>query len=106
MRFEYRDYPVLISGKPTLTSGAVQIEMTRPPRLERLNFQGISALTVPRASDTPYLKWKFVGDIEDDLKRFISGKYWYKIDTSLFAEHLEYVGLLEAAEVWKKLANG
>ncbi len=102
MRWQYTDYPVWLNGKPTLTSGSVEIEMTKPPKLPRLRAGDRETCIVSRPLE--YAKWRVAGDEDEDLKRFIRGKYWTRIETKIQANYLREIGMPWAADEYDKLA--
>ncbi len=105
MEWTYHDYPVMENGIPVLTSGTVEVKATATPRMERISFRDIPSLTLARPTALPCVKWKIASEVTDDLKRFITGKYWHKIDIALYAEHLSNIGLTEAAQVYAEMAR-
>lgn len=92
IQWHYSDYPVLKGAKPILTSGDVQIEMTQPPRLPIIKM-GPSAPPniVPRPLEQA--RWRVGGNVSDDLKCFIRGKYWPQIESALLANYLRERGI-------------
>jgi hypothetical protein len=88
IRWHYSDYPVLKDGNPTMTSGNVEIEMTAPPWLPVIKMgPNAEPNIVPRPLEQA--RWRVDGDVPDDLKRFIRGKYWPQIESALLAQYLQ-----------------
>lgn len=107
MKWNYSDYPLVQDGDPVLTSGSVEIEISRAPRLDMImmgpNAPGPNIFTKPL--DMPYCKWRIVSPVSDDLERFIRGKYWHRIETKLHADYLRSRGLDDAAAVYDTFAE-
>ncbi len=53
----------------------------------------------------PQSTWRVAGDEDEDLKRFIRGKYWTRIETKLQANYLREIGMPWAADEYDKLAE-
>lgn len=100
----YANYPMRNGAKIALVSGKVRIELDETPRLP-ICPPSVKEVTMVDRPLQRSLRWSFVDDIEDDLRRFIRGKYWTKITPLLFAQFLEENGLNARAEEYRKLAT-
>lgn len=107
MEWTYSDYPVMKDGEPVLTSGTVEIEMTAQPRLLPAIKMGPTAepTILHRAATLPATKWKFLGNVPEDLQRFVNGRYWCRIDTKMMAVYLRSRGMTDAADTYDLLAS-
>jgi hypothetical protein len=104
MQWEYSEYPVIADGSPRLTNGSVEIKMTKSPRFATVKMgPNAEANTLPRPMD--YAKWVIASDVPDDLKRFIRGKYWHKIDTRLVADALRSKGMENPANSYAEMSR-
>lgn len=92
IQWQYSDYPMLSRGKPTLTSGSVEIEMTAAPQLPVIKMgPHADPSIVPRP--LTQARWRVASNVSEDLKRFIRGRYWPQIESALLARHLQERGL-------------
>jgi len=109
IEFTYRDYPERKSRRlVTLTSGKVTVELGEVPSLPTQdktysNRNSVSMKDLPL--QRPY-RWHFIGDVPDDLKRYVRGRYWHCIPTLLFAQFMRERDLAERAEVYERLGRG
>ncbi len=102
MQWQYSEYPVFQDGKPVLLAGQVEIEMTVAPQLPVIKMGPTAEPNIiPRPLSSA--KWRIVSEASDDLKRFVRGKYWPRIETKLLAEHLRARGMERAAEMYDPL---
>jgi hypothetical protein len=103
VQWQYSNYPVIQGDKPTFLSGCVEIEMTAPPQLPVIKMGPTAEPNIiPRPLN--HAKWRIVSEASDDLKRFVRGKYWPRIETRLLAEHLRTLGKHQAAETYDMMS--
>lgn len=100
MKWQYSDYPT----KRGMTAGHVQIEMVAPPRLSMVKV-GPHADPVTIPSPLQGARWRVSSDATDDLKRFVRGRYWARIETACLANYLREIGMPGQASVYDRLAG-
>lgn len=106
MQWQYSGYPVMENGEAVFTSGVVEIEMTSPPQLPIVKMGPTAEPNIiPRPLGMPYAKWRISSPASDDLKRFVRGKYWHRIDTMLLASHLRARGMGAPADTFDWFAS-
>ncbi len=100
MQWHYSDYPT----PRGLVAGHIEIELTAPPVLSVVKV-GPNADPVTIPSPLRSARWRVSSDVQDDLKRFVRGRYWAKIETALLANYLRELGMKEQASVYDRLAG-
>lgn len=104
MQWHYSGYPTIEGGKIVITSGIVEVAMVSPPQFPVIRMGAhVAPNTIVRP--TLHAKWRIASEVSDDLKRFVSGKYWPRIETKLLAIFLRNHGMVAAADVYDRLST-
>lgn len=101
MIWQYDDYPTSATKR---VSGTIEIEMTAPPKLP---ITKIGAHADPSTIARPLVEaqWRVKGKASDDLKRFVRGRYWPRIQTALLAAYLREIDMHDQAAIYDQLAG-
>lgn len=103
MQWNYSGYPFIEGVKAVMTSGVVEVAMISPPQLPVIRMGShVAPNTIVRP--TLHAKWRITSEVGDDLKRFVAGKYWHRIEAKLLADFLRNHGAIAAADVYDRLA--
>lgn len=88
-----------------ITEGTVRVRFDRRPEYPLQDpAPGAQAVLKNRPLSVP-VGWSFLGDVPDDLQRYVRGRYWHRIPTALYAQFLDEVGLGELARRYRVLAG-